>query len=174
MANSSAVCPMSWCCSVKSSGVKTSSPFRSARRKLPPEILLVGIAVVAISNPFLTTEATEEHRGIISFRPIFAIYHSLDAITKVCDTDVDEKTYVLCRSTSSTTKGATGEWMKALSTLQFDDDRLPNHQIETVTEVDGSSIVNDRQHNLIPNLQPLLSQLMDQTGLISALQQPWT
>jgi len=98
----------------------------------------------------------------------------LDAITKVCNTDVDEKTYVLCRSTSSTTKGAPGEWMKALSTLQFDDDRLLNHQIETVTAVDGSSIVNDRQHNLIPNLQPLLSQLMDQTGLISTLQQPWT
>ena len=125
-------------------------------------------------TPFLTTEATEEHRGIISFAPIFAIYHSLDAITKVCDMEVDEKTYVLAAQLQVRQKLRLVNGIKALSTLQFDDDRLPNHQIETVTEVDGSSIVNDRQHNLIPNLQPLLSQLMDQTGLISALQQPWT
>src|SRR5207244_10424990 len=115
MANSSAVCPISWCCSVKSSGVKTSSPFRSSRRKLPPEILVLGIAVVAISNPFLTTEATEEHRGIISFRPVFAIYHSLDAITKVCDMEVDEKAHVLAAQLQVRQKLRLVNGMKAIS-----------------------------------------------------------
>src|SRR4029077_6325944 len=61
-ANSSAVWPTSWCCSVKSSGVKTSSGRRCSSRKLPPDILVLGTAVVAIINPFLTTEGTEEHR----------------------------------------------------------------------------------------------------------------
>src|SRR5437879_13680885 len=62
-ANSSAVWPTSRCCSVKSSGVKTSSGRRSSSRKLPPDILELGTAVVAIIHPFLTTEGTEEHRG---------------------------------------------------------------------------------------------------------------
>src|SRR5271169_5913544 len=51
--NSSAVCPINCCCSVKSSGVKTSSGRRDSRRKLPPEILDLEIAaVVAITHPF--------------------------------------------------------------------------------------------------------------------------
>src|ERR1700757_617933 len=47
-ANSSVVCPISVCCSLKSSGVKTSDVWRSSRRKEPPAILDFGIAVVAI------------------------------------------------------------------------------------------------------------------------------
>ena len=38
-ANSSAVCAISKCCSVKSSGVNTSSGVRSSIKKLPPEFL---------------------------------------------------------------------------------------------------------------------------------------
>src|SRR5258708_404545 len=50
--NSSAVWPISNCCSVKSSGVKTSSVLRDSSRKLPPEILALGTAVVgAITYP---------------------------------------------------------------------------------------------------------------------------
>ena len=45
LANSSAVCAMSRCCSLKSSGVKTSSRVRSSIRKPPPRILLAGTAV---------------------------------------------------------------------------------------------------------------------------------
>jgi len=40
------VWPISWCCSLKSSGVKTSSGVRDSSRKLPPEILFFGTAVV--------------------------------------------------------------------------------------------------------------------------------
>src|SRR5579871_7073997 len=39
---------MSCCCSLKSSGVKTSSGRRTSSRKLPPEILVLGTPVVAI------------------------------------------------------------------------------------------------------------------------------
>src|SRR5208337_2135836 len=46
--NSSVVCPIIRCCSEKSSGVKTSAVCRSSNRKLPPEILVLGIAVVAM------------------------------------------------------------------------------------------------------------------------------
>src|SRR5580693_3655199 len=66
MANSSAVWPMSRCCSVKSSGVKTSSVLRSSRRKLPPEILVCGTAVVVaiylIESPQPTNFTTEVRR----------------------------------------------------------------------------------------------------------------
>jgi hypothetical protein len=42
---------MSWCCSLKSSGVNTSSGCLDSSKKLPPEILFFGTAVVAISPP---------------------------------------------------------------------------------------------------------------------------
>src|SRR5690348_9806727 len=50
-ANSSAVCAMSWCCSEKSSGVKTSSRARDSRRKLPPG-KRVGTDVALDMKPF--------------------------------------------------------------------------------------------------------------------------
>src|SRR5579863_9099076 len=63
-ANSSAVCPMSRCCSVKSSGVKTSSVLRSSRRKLPPEILVCGTAVVvAIFDRILNQQISPQRHG---------------------------------------------------------------------------------------------------------------
>src|SRR5580765_2317100 len=45
-ANSSAVCAIKRCCSVKSSGVHTSAGVRSSIRKLPPAILILGSAVI--------------------------------------------------------------------------------------------------------------------------------
>jgi len=88
--------------------------------------------------------------------------------------EVNEKAHVSAAQLQVRQKLRLVNGMKAISTFQFDNNRLLNQQIETVTEVDGSSIVNDRQHNLIPNLQSLLSQLMNQARLISTLQQSWT
>jgi len=86
--------------------VKISPGLRCSRRKLPPEILVLGIAVVAISRAFLNPR---DHSGsqrsqvivpisdflIISLFPVPAIKHSLDAITKVGDMKVDQKAYIL-------------------------------------------------------------------------------
>jgi len=60
----------------------------------------------------------------------------LDAITKVCDVKVDEKIYVLAAQLQVRQKLRLVNGMKAISTLQFDNNRLLNQQIETVTEVD--------------------------------------
>src|SRR5208282_5277592 len=49
LANSSAVLAICRCSSVKSSGVKTSLGLRSSSRKLPPVILTLGTATVAIN-----------------------------------------------------------------------------------------------------------------------------
>ncbi len=66
-ANSSVVWPMSWCCSVKSSGVNTSEVWRSSSRKDPPEILDLGIAVVAIQKtPFLRPRSLHDIRVRLS------------------------------------------------------------------------------------------------------------
>src|SRR6266849_10569379 len=106
-ANSSAVCPMSWCCSVKSSGVKTSSVRRSSSRKLPPEILVLGIAAVTM-EPLLTTKDTKVHEGktknfglklssctFVSFvvyclfsLPACAVHEALDAVLQVDNIEV--------------------------------------------------------------------------------------
>src|ERR1700730_7090374 len=71
-ANSSAVCPIIWCCSEKSSGVNTSAVCRSSSRKLPPRILDFGIAVVAIVKTFHRRgqRNTRKHREIISSLPV--------------------------------------------------------------------------------------------------------
>src|SRR5208337_1135317 len=55
LANSSAVLAICRCSSVKSSGVKMSLGLRSSNRKLPPVILTLGTATVAINDSLLTS-----------------------------------------------------------------------------------------------------------------------
>src|SRR6266851_4584833 len=69
-ANSSAVCAISECCSLKSSGVNTSSGCRESNRKLPPGAVSLGAAVVAMATPSSTTEdADDEPRVGNHYRP---------------------------------------------------------------------------------------------------------
>src|SRR5690242_5044008 len=78
VANSSAVCAINWCCSVKSSGVKMSFGLRSSIRKLPPGSIFVGIEVtVAIfhldgTSMFLSSRDRALLRG-----PIFLFQFTL-------------------------------------------------------------------------------------------------
>src|SRR5258708_28530388 len=61
-ANSSAVCAMSRCCSVKSAGVKTSSGERESRRKLPPGTRRSIGVVLDILGPIFHHEGHEGTR----------------------------------------------------------------------------------------------------------------
>src|ERR1051326_8988820 len=76
-ANSSAVWPMSWCCSEKSSGVNTSLGWRSSKRKLPPEIF--GFAAETVAMRLIVRRGelkiSGEHRTQYLRKPLFIYHH---------------------------------------------------------------------------------------------------
>ena len=49
------------------------------------------------SNEAFTTEGTVEHRGDLLLLPIVTIDHSLNALAKVKDVEVDQQTDGSCR-----------------------------------------------------------------------------
>src|SRR5581483_10084209 len=86
LAKSSAVWPISWCCSLKSSGVKISSGLRSSNRKLAPATLVCGTAdVLAMEHP-LKPETTGGTRTISV--PSGSVHETLDAVFQMDNVEV--------------------------------------------------------------------------------------
>ena len=58
-----------------------------------------------------------------------------------------------------------------LHTLDFDDHKIFDHQINPIAQIDLLAIVNNRKLNLPCYLQSLLTKFMGQTGFVGAFQQ---
>ena len=63
-------------------------------------------------------------------------------------------------------------WMNCVDALHFDDDKVLDHQIDPVSELNLLSVENHREADLARHIKATLSEFVDKTALISALQQP--
>ena len=102
------------------------------------------------------------------------IHHSCDAVTHVRDIEIQEISKLEPTEAQIAEELAPVNWQDRLDGLQFHDDPIIHQEVDSVSILNSELLVPDGNRNLISNLQTLIRQLMRETKLIGALEQPWT
>jgi len=108
---------------------------------------------------------------LMSLLPTLPIHHPLDTVPQMSDIEIDQQSDLFTAQPKVRKQLSLMDRVNRFDAIQFNHDKILNHQINAIAKLNLLPFIDNRQTNLGHDLQSSHSQFVRQTSLIRTLQQ---